>query len=388
MRVYSVSEFRDELNELLSEVTVSIQGEVTGFHVSRNRFVWFSLADENTVIDCFMLTFQLRQQLEDGMEIRVVGSPTMFKKGKFVFRPRQIELIGEGSLRRSYEMLKKQLEKEGLFDESRKRELPRFPERVGLVTSKDAAAYTDFLRIINNRWSNTELFHVDVQVQGERAVGDIVAAIAQLNEERSELEAIVLTRGGGSLEDLHAFNAEEVVRAVYASKIPVIVGVGHERDTSLADLAADVRASTPSNAAELLVPHKDDVRSQIEWMLERGEQSVQQRAREYSQGTDSAIHALHQHMSRFMQQTDQLLFRIWRTVESMDSTIQLYASKSTSIIQLLQSMHPKHVLKKGYSITRAADGSILRSAASVHSGGQLHTELADGTVISTVDSTD
>ena len=384
MKIYSVSEFRQEVNELLEQVTVAIEGEVTEFHISQNRFVWFSIADEQTVIKCFMLSFQLRIPLEDGMQVRVVGSPTLFKKGQFVFRPRAIELVGDGTLRKAYELLKKKLDAEGLFDEGRKRSLPRFPHTIGLVTSSDAAAYTDVLRILKNRWAGLEIRHINVNVQGARAVTSIVHALQQLNEEEKDLDCIILTRGGGSLEDLQAFNSEEVVRAIFASNIPVVCGVGHERDITLADLVADVRASTPSNAAERVVPHKDDVVAELTHLLSIGEHKIQQYIQEHKDHIDNAVHMLDQYARSQVLQFRELEQRLQFALQEFRSSLILQKEKIQHAAQLLQSFNPQHVLERGYTITMDQSGKVLSRKTQIRSGQHMLTRFSDGSVQSIV----
>ncbi len=385
MKIYSVTEFREEVNDLLDEVTVAIQGEISDMNISQNRFVWFSLVDDTTVLKCFMLTFQLKQPLEDGMEIQAIGSPTLFKKGQFVFRPRQIELVGEGSLKRAYELLKKKLEKEGLFDETRKRALPRFSEKIGLITSKDAAAYTDVLRILKNRWAGLDIRHMNVQVQGAKATNSIVNALTELNESQQDLDCIILTRGGGSLEDLQAFNTEEVVRAIYASKIPVVCGVGHERDVTLSDLVADVRASTPSNAAEIVAPDKQDVIAELEYMKERCVTSVESVVKQYQDGVQQAVSVLeskiHEQHSRF----ETLQYAFLSKFQEYQAQIQLRKEQIGHMQQLIHSYNPLHVLKRGYTLTKDSKGRMITTAKKAKQQKQITTVFRDGSVESTVD---
>lgn len=320
--------------------------------------------------------------------MRLTGSPTLFRKGQFVFRPRKVELVGEGTLKQAYELLKRQLEKEGLFDADRKRTLPRFPQRIGLITSSDAAAYTDFLRILGNRWSGIEVRHIPVQVQGQRAVSSIVAALNQLNEDYTDLDAIVVTRGGGSMEDLHAFNDEEVVRAIFASRIPVVCGVGHERDITLADLASDVRASTPSNAAELLVPNKEDVIAELQYMSERMEIELRTKLRAQQDRIQRSIGSMEQqmrlHIERFRQLDQRLQFGLARFIES----VAFKQQRILAMQRLLTSLHPHQLLQQGYSITRLENGAILSSVQQVSAGTKLTTQLTDGTVVSEAESVD
>lgn len=384
MKIYTVSEFRTELNELFGQVTVAIEGEVSEFKISRERFVWFSLVDEEAVLPCFMLTFQLRQPLEDGMKVRVVGSPTMFKSGRMVFRPRQIELVGDGTLQRAFSLLKAKLDKEGLFAAERKRPLPHFPHCMGLITSKDAAAYTDVLRILNNRWAGLEIYFINVAVQGARAVGNIVAAIEQINVEVLNLDCIILTRGGGSLDDLQAFNNEEVVRAMFASRVPVVCGVGHERDVTLADMVADVRAATPSNAAEIAVPHKHDVLNEINHMLAWCGQQVSARVQDYREQITGMMQVLEQQARLSITEYNTLQQRLWRELEQFTANVQLKKAQLANHLQLLHSYHPQHVLRRGYTMTTNEHGRILQSAKQVKPDQQLCTIFYNGQIISRV----
>lgn len=380
MRIYSVTEFREELNELLAQVAVAIEGEISDVHISQNRFVWFTLADEKTSISCFMLAFQLQQPIENGMKVRVVGAPTMFTKGKLVFRPRTIELIGEGSLQRAFELLKRKLDAEGLFDASRKRALSRFPQRIGLITSSDAAAYTDVLRILKNRWAGLEIVHVNVQVQGVQAAQSIVGALTQLNEDEPALECIILTRGGGSLEDLQAFNTEEVVRAIFASAIPIVCAVGHERDVTLSDLAADVRASTPSNAAEMVVPHKKDLLAEVEYQIAACEQAIRMTLTQHQRRVTEAVNILEFSARRSVTECDDLIQRLLFRFEAISSQIVLQRQRVDHLVQLLQSMNPLSVLKRGYTLTYDERGKLLKSMRDTARAQQFTTRFHDGTV--------
>lgn len=384
MKVYTVSEFREEMNQLLGNVTVAIQGEVCDFHIAQNRFAWFSLKDDTTVISCFALTFQLQMVLEDGMEIRAIGSPTLFKKGQFVFRPRQIELVGDGSLRKAFELLKAKLTKEGLFEEYRKRSIPRFPTRIGLITSSDAAAYTDVLRILKNRWSGLQIVHAHVNVQGIQAVPSIVEALQQMNHDCPDLDCLILTRGGGSLEDLQAFNTEEVVRAIFASRIPVVCAVGHERDVTLADLVADIRASTPSNAAERVVPDMRDVRNELIAMQNRMEYVLRNRVQQRQFAIRRTIDVLDHHARRQIHAFTQLEQRLRVGLERFSAATVLAKTTLTHMNQLLDSFNPLHVLKRGYTMTLRSDGTVVRSAAKLRPGDTMRTRFVDGDVESTV----
>ncbi|MFA5995671.1 MAG: exodeoxyribonuclease VII large subunit [Patescibacteria group bacterium] len=365
MTVYSVSEFVSGVNELLSGIPTCVQGEVSNFHVAQNRFVWFDLKDEKSAVSCFMLAFQLNQIIADGMLIQVTGNPALFSKsGRFHIRAHTIQLVGAGSLKQQYELLKKKLANEGLFDAARKRQLPRFPQTIGLVTSPDAAAYTDVLKILRHRWPNLQIKLFPVNVQGAQAPASIIQALQLINKNWvNKLDVAIITRGGGSMEDLQAFNDEAVVRAIFGLQVPCIVGVGHERDETLAEFVADIRASTPSNAAELAVPHVADVQAQITHLVTQQQHYLQQKLA-------SSIHTVTQDF------LDQVNY--WQ------QTIKQKLSAVQHAKQLLLSYHPKNILARGYSITTLTNGTVITSAKQLKLKTPITTTFASGKISSTV----
>lgn len=257
----SVSDFIALTNQTLeySFASVVIEGEVAGFKVNQNKYVFFDLKDETGSIGCFMTVWQLRTPIEDGMKIVVTATPKLTDWGKFSLTVRAMRPSGEGNLKRSADLLLAKLEKEGLFAPERKRPLPVMPSRIAVISSTQAAGYVDFMKILSDRWGGLTVEVAHVQVQGREAPDQMVRALRYFNSREELPEVIVLIRGGGSADDLSAFNDELLVREIAASRIPTLVGVGHETDTSLADLAADRRAATPSNAAQLVVPDRRDV---------------------------------------------------------------------------------------------------------------------------------
>lgn len=385
-QVYSVSEFVNGVNQFLAGIPAIVQGEISNFRVAQNRFVWFDLKDEDSYVSCFMLKFQLDQALEDGMEIQVMGHPGLFKKsGKFHLRVNKIQLVGEGGLKRQFELLKSKLTKEGIFEEERKRSLPRFPQRIGLVTSADAAAFTDVQRILKNRWAGLEIFHFPVQVQGEQAVSSILQVLTFINAHyEKKLDVVILTRGGGSLEDLQAFNDEEIVRAVFGLKIPSIVGIGHERDETLAEYAADVRASTPSNAAEFAVPDKQDVIYQLATILGRQERSLERQLREYGDRVNTAVGILDSQAHKYQISVRVLQQRFILAQTQWQHSIRQMKTKVEHTVQLLQSYNPQDILERGYSITRTSTGKVISSVNQAVSGESINTVLKDGELTSKV----
>ena len=246
---------------------VTIIGEVSSFKINQGKWVFFDLKDDESTINCFMSVFQLRTPLEDGMKVAVKGVPKLTKWGKFSFTVQNVMPVGEGSIKKSFELLKQKLEKEGLFAPEKKRPLPENLERIGVISSPQAAGYADFIKILNERWGGLQLKVAKTQVQGMVAADQIIRALNFFNE-RNEVQIIAIIRGGGSADDLAVFNDENLVRAISASKIPVITGIGHEVDESLSDLAADLVGSTPSNVAQILSKDKNSEITRLKNNLE------------------------------------------------------------------------------------------------------------------------
>ena len=231
------SEFVSLVNQTLeySYSSVLIEGEVSSFKVNQNKWVFFDIKDEETSVSCFMTLYQLRMPLEDGMKIVVRGVPKVTKWGKFSFTVQALQPVGEGSLKKAFNLLKEKLTKEGLFNLEKKREIPKDLTKIGVISSTGAAGYADFIKILNARWGGMKVLVAHTQVQGMDAPDQIIRALDYFNE-RGEVQAIAILRGGGSADDLSCFNDERLVRAVAASKIPVITGIGPEVDEYLCDL--------------------------------------------------------------------------------------------------------------------------------------------------------
>lgn len=366
-QVLSVTQFIEVINLTLQALDVIIvEGEVDEYRVVQNKWVVFKLKDKQSTVDCFMTIWQLKTQIEDGMLVRATGVPKLRPKGFFSFVLEKVEPAGTGALKRAFELLKQKLEAEGLFTPERKRPLPRFPRHIALITSRDAAAYTDFLKVLKARQGGLAISFIHAQVQGEDAPRQLVEALTFANTELKNLDAIVMVRGGGSLEDLQAFNDEQVVRTVAGSRTPTIVGIGHERDVCLAELAADVRASTPSNAAEILVASRQELAVQLAAWQRQLAQHWQATIRERRQATNQALTQLTRHLTLTVQQRRQLLQQMAR---------------------MLASLSPERTLARGYSITQSSAGQLIRSRHQVKPGEALTTKVVDGSIASIVQST-
>lgn len=329
----SVGDFIALTNQTLEYAypSVAIEGEVASFKVNQGKWVFFDLKDDEGSVGCFMSLYQLRVPLQDGMKVIVTANPKLTQWGKFSLTVRAVRPVGEGAIKKSFELLKAKLDKEGVFAPERKRLLPRMPQRVAVISSTQAAGYADFMKIIDDRWGGVQVDVAHVQVQGEGAADQMISAIKYFNEQAELPEVLVLIRGGGSADDLSVFNDELLVREIAGSRIPTLVGVGHEVDTTLADLAADVRAATPSNAAQLLVPDRAavtaDVRGRLRTILPVIEKAVDMRSQ--------AVRA-------------QLERAFWRTEQAHEQAEQ----RLGSLRRTLGSYDPRRVLERGYALVR------------------------------------
>lgn len=329
--IFSVSDAIAVINQSLDYAypTIVVEGEVASFKVNQNKYVFFDIKDQSGTLGCFMSVYQLRTQLEDGMTVRVVASPRLTTWGKFSLTVRDVQPVGRGSLKRAFELLRAKLDAEGLFGDDRKRSLPTMPSRVGVISSTGAAGYGDFVKIVSERWGGVELIVAHTQVQGLEAPRQMIRALEYFNQMAEPVDVIAIIRGGGSADDLGAFNDEPLVRAIAASRIATIVGVGHEVDVSLADLVADVRAATPSNAAQILVPDRAevvrDVRSGVRSMVS----SITQL---YSQQHRAAL----EYRERLSLGAQAVLAR----------TEQRFAQ----LVAVLSQLDPRTALQRGYAL--------------------------------------
>ncbi len=363
-QVWSVSDFVAVLNQTLefSYPNVVITGELANFRISKNRWVYFDLKDEAASVRFFGTVYNLPGPLEDGMLLQVRGAPRLHPLYGFSINIQTIQPVGKGSIKKAAQLLEAKLAKEGLFDESRKRPLPYPPRRIGLITSSESAAYRDFMKVLNGRWGGVEIDLIDVLVQGELAAPQIVEALSYFETHYEPVDAILITRGGGSAEDLAAFSTEQVTRAVAGSRIPTLVAIGHEIDISLAELAADQRASTPSNAAELLVPDKRHVLEQLGLTRNRMLRSVEDGIKQ---------------LQVTVQDTAVALF------DAGELFIQQYRDSLIIKLQLLTAFSPQAVIQRGYAIVRK-DNVILRSIKSLKTKDRITVLLSDGSADSVV----
>jgi exodeoxyribonuclease VII large subunit len=412
--VFSVSEFNARVNLILAEhfPMIAVEGEISEFHTAKgNSLLYLTLKDEKAELTVFAFTTQLTgwNLLEEGMMVRVYGRPELYEpRGRFNLHAEEILPVGEGSLRLAFEKLKKKLGDEGLFAPERKRRLPLFPETIGLLTAPNSRAFSDFTKILKNRMGGLKIFFSPIPVQGIEAPRRIIEAINWFAHQKAKVDLLVITRGGGSLEDLAAFNTEEVVRAVYGCPFPVVSAVGHEADVSLVDLVADLRASTPSNAAELIVRHRHELANQVDNLSWRAYQILKLKVSTHEGRIIQALNVA----ERFFQAQRLIVvnmegkakasrIRLARLVadysaqvgtswQQINRRLAIRASWFLTTIdwlwRLAENFNPRLVLARGYSVTRRHNGQILKSSREVEVGEKIVTDLSRGKIDSVVES--
>jgi exodeoxyribonuclease VII large subunit len=338
-----------------------IEGELSQFRISKQKWVYFDIKDEYAKVSFFGSIYMLPGPLEDGMIVRVGGTAKMHPQYGFSVTAQSMQPTGQGSIQQALALLTAKLEKEGLFSLERKRLLPAIPQKVALVASTESAAYADFIKVTNARWPFAEIIVYDTLVQGENAPESIVAALQKANTAETLADVVVVTRGGGSADDLAAFNDERVVRALSASRIPTMVAIGHEIDESLSELVADKRASTPSNAAELLFPDRS-------YELQAVQAIKRNLAHTAASFTALERSTVTMYKNRLTYATQQLLTQ--------------HKAHLLQQRQLLASYNPHNVLKRGYAIVRSGQ-SVITTATNAVSKNNLHIVFSDGEVVVT-----
>jgi len=429
-KTWTVTELTARIRDLLAgEFTgIRVEGEISNCKQAQSKHIYFTLKDAKAQIRCacfYNHARLLKFRPEDGLHVTVRGSISVYEaRGEYQIYVEQIEPIGLGALQLAFEQLKKKLAAEGLFDESRKKPLPVLPQRIGIITSPSGAALRDFLRILKKRFPGAHVVIFPVRVQGDDAKKDIVEALKYLNRKQL-VDVIVLARGGGSIEDLWAFNEEIVARAIFASTIPIISAVGHETDFTIADFVADVRASTPSNAAEIVVRARQEFLAQIsafeqqlvqqmryrllEWrsqlqelfahpgfrrledMLHQGQQRLDEiggRMAEFLQRRLQAARqrftVAHTHIAAFdlRGRIPPLRLRLEQRQSDlrvrMERHLDVQRQRVARLMLQLDERSPLRLLERGYAIVTDVGGATVRDTAQVAVGDELNVQLHRG----------
>jgi exodeoxyribonuclease VII large subunit len=414
-KVYRVSEITRAIKQTIEDAfgRVWIEGEVSNLRRPSSGHMYFTIKDESAQIAAVLFRGAQRALSflpEDGQQVRVYGELTVYERsGRYQVLVRQLERAGRGSLQEAFEQLKRKLAGEGLFAPERKRAIPMLPRRIAVVTSPTGAAIRDIFNVLSRRFPNLHIVVAPVRVQGPGAAPEIAHAVDAVNR-LGGVDVMMVGRGGGSLEDLWAFNEEIVARAIARSEVPVIAAVGHEIDFTIAGFTADLRAPTPSAAAELVVGQKDEMAARVRDLGRRLERALRSRAQEgrhrfaaaarsyvfrepgnlvrrYRQRTREletlARHALSDRLNQDRQRADEAALRLAHAVRTCRDRQRQDLRRLAS---QLRALSPQSVLERGFSVTRRADGSVVRDAARVRAGEPICSRLARGSLLSKVES--
>jgi exodeoxyribonuclease VII large subunit len=362
--ILSPTDFIVIANQTLEHVfgNVCVEGELSNFKISKNRWVYFDLKDDISKVSCFGSVYSMPGPLKEGMLVKVYGQPRFHQQFGFKLNFTSITPSGEGSIKKAYELLKLKLEAEGLFLDTRKRYIPYPPSKIGLITSIESAAYADFIKIVSIRWPMIKIEMYDVQVQGDVAVAQIIGAVDMANKSANLADALIITRGGGSLDDLSVFNDERLVRAVAASRIPTLVAIGHELDKSLCEMVSDKMASTPSNAAELLVP---DRKNELDFLAQQKNNLIS--------NLRSLINNEILQLSNFKASIHESVIRI----QSLEEF------RLVNYKKLVSALNPQNILKRGYAILKIS-GKIIKSAKGIEENQSVEITLYDSKLSATI----
>ncbi len=378
-----------ESDQILQDVWVS--GEISTYSQPKSGHIYFTLMDSGASMRCVIWRSQamrLPVNLQSGMAVEVHGYISVYEAGgNYQLYVDTVRLAGEGYLFQEFMRLKARLEAEGLFDEERKRALPEFPKKIGIVTSPTGAALQDMLNTLGKRFPLAEVYLASAMVQGETAPPTIVKALENLNDV-PQLDVILLARGGGSMEDLWAFNDERVVRAVVNSRVPVITGVGHETDFTLVDFASDYRAPTPTGAAVAAVPDIEDIKRALTNQTVLLSNFFTDRVWQEKQNLTNTNNRFNLASPLRRVRNDQQRLDEWemRANRAVTYQINLHNSRLDGLSRRLASLSPRQILQRGYAVVRNAQGSVVHSVDTVQPGDMLHLEIQDGEISTRVES--
>ncbi len=384
MEIYSVGQVATYVRELLETDThladLWVEGEVSNLTRSAAGHTYFTLKDESSQLRCVMFRRQhAGTPLEDGTQVTAHGRISFFeRRGELQLNVDFVQPAGVGIWQAKLERLKAQLEEEGLFEPSRKRPLPSFPRRIGVVTSPAGAVFHDICNIVGRRWPLTEIVLAPTPVQGDEAAPAIVEALSALNSE-SDIDVIVVARGGGSVEELWPFNEEVVARAIYASRIPIVSAVGHETDYTIADYVADLRAPTPSAAAELVVPDRSEVSRQIRGSMVTMEAWMAGQVARDRSGAGQLLLRLRRSVPSVEQERQRLALLLRSAQSAMAQGLNGHRERLKAYALQLRSLEPAGTLARGYALVqRRADGQVVRSVSQVKGRERLDVHVTDG----------
>ena len=384
--IYTVAELAAEAREMLEDhfAQVWLTGEISNLARPSSGHLYFTLKDDSAQIRCALFRMQRRGidfTIENGQQVLALAEVSLYEaRGDFQLIVRHLQLAGSGLLQLKFNQLKQRLAAEGLFDPEHKKPIPTHPQQIGVVTSPSGAAVRDVIKVLCRRFPSIPVIIYPSQVQGEQAAGQLVQAI-QVANQRKECDVLLVVRGGGSLEDLWPFNEEVVARAIFASNIPIVSGVGHEVDITIADFVADQRAATPSAAAELVSPNQQEWLQTLQVYFNNLLKVMQSELRHKTQQLihlQQRLRDPRQRLQEQAQQLDQLEINLKRV---MRHVLQTKQHQLTQLAQVLDSVSPLNTLKRGYSILTKKDGQIIRQSSEVNAKDTIKAQLMQGHLV-------
>ncbi|MEG2784656.1 MAG: exodeoxyribonuclease VII large subunit [Anaerovoracaceae bacterium] len=366
LKPISVSQLNDYISRVLITDpilgNVTVLGEISNLKYHQTGHIYFSIIDDNSKINCFLpkdYGYNLHYELTDGMEVTIVGSINVFKKnGTYSLYVKNVEVAGEGNLTLAFEQLKKKLLAEGLFEKEHKKPIPKFPKKIGIITSETGAAVKDILKIIEGRNNFVDIIIFPVLVQGQGAAKDISQTIDYVNQNFQDIDTLIVGRGGGSADDLWSFNEEVVARSIYNSRIPIISAVGHEIDFTISDMVADLRAETPTAAAQIAVADMTEILRQIEQYKDDLFMQLNNKLKFYNMMIENDLNQLKQHLQ---------------------GKIENYTSTLETAKLILEENNPKKVLNMGYSILSDTNNKVISSKNDIKTEEMYNITFKDGT---------
>ncbi|MBQ9839072.1 MAG: exodeoxyribonuclease VII large subunit [Oscillospiraceae bacterium] len=392
-QVYSITQINEYIRGMMDSdrllCSVAVRGEISNYKVYPSGHHYFSLKDEGGALKCVMFkgnAIRLRFRPDNGMKVIAMGKISVFPRdGAYQLYCSAMAMDGIGDLHAAFEQLKAKLAAQGLFDPAHKKPIPKYPQTVGIITSSAGAAVHDMLRILKKRYPVCKVRLLPVRVQGAEAPGEISAAIAYANHHKLA-DLLIVGRGGGSIEDLWAFNDERVAYAIYHSDIPVISAVGHEPDVTISDYVADLRAATPSNAAELAVPDQEALLQTLDGFSASMVSSLSRQIKAARRHLDvlsasPALQNLEHYVSR---KGDSLLQLKNRLASAQNQQLLKYKQRYVGLTAKLDALSPLKVLMRGYAVTQREDSIVVRSVKQVKRGDPISVQVSDGSICATV----
>ena len=391
-QVFTVTAITLAVKQMLEGVFrgIFVEGEVSNLRTAASGHLYFDLKDRESLLSGVMFKWDAKKyggQLQEGMQVRVGGDFSCYaKQGRYQIVAKSAELLTKGNLFLEFEKLTKKLEQEGLFAPEHKKEIPAYPQRIAVITSPTGAAVRDILSVLKRRSPHLEILIIPTLVQGDEAAPQIAQALEDANRVTPKPDVILLGRGGGSIEDVWAFNEEIVARAIFKSKIPVISCVGHEVDFTIADFVADLRAPTPSAAAELVVKNSQNTRTHLADLQKRLLQAVhlfyERAKRRYDLAVNSPVFKRPQTLTQHKEQElDDLVLHLENAYAKQ---VARFVQRFEIASQKLNALGPQAVLKRGYSITRKKDGTVISRVNQTQSGEEIYVQVCDGMIYTQV----